>query len=960
MRGSWIPWTGVLVALALADRPAVTRWSPSRMRADTTGVSRGAVAVDAPGAAEPGGRITVRVTDAAGAPASSAVVDALWSVEGRAIPLGRAVLRADAEGGVNFEDVPAGRILLIASSPGQSRVSATVDTRRARAQTVTLVTGPEATLAGVVRRQTEREGEPTALAGVLVRAAPDGGSAEPAFITRTGPDGGYVFHGLRAGTWRVEVDDPSYEPVLRRAVPAPSRGVDLLLRAFATVRVLVRDGQGARVADARVSIAGSGVWPERVARSGTDGSVRLEQVPSGVYELRAMDGVRVAEPIAPFVLQPGDQRTATLTVTEGAALEGRVVDARTGAEIADARIIVAEDAVSSAPRAVVSEHDGAFRLAGMLRRPHVISARAEGYVPRVGDPVTPGSAGTVTVALDREVSVRGRVVDPRGAPIANAQVQVSALDLDGRATFLDATARAFREQLFEQQRGPGALRPAGELGVTTGRVPHVPTDPIAPRPAAVESGGSSGFVTDAQGRFRVGEIPPGAIRVSASHPAYVRGESALRAGRSGDELELEVILHPGGTIDGRLLDERGFPVANQWIEARIEHEPAPRRAFTARDGTFRIPSVLGRASVYAVIGGRALSRSEVHVTDGQDAPVTLRLDEGARRVRGRVMDGSGYPLPAAEVLLAGGGHSTRVVSNPDGTFDATIPGRGPLTVEARHPRFAPRTLTVTDYAQELSLALEPGATVTARVDGRGCARSDISVELRTRCGVVERIVRGEGSIRLAQVCPGRVDVAARATGCVPAASGAITVRSGERAELAPLELMAGGGVSGAVVDEAGERVAGAVITVAEVSGTVHARSDRQGVFLLDAVPEGERNLIASHPVLGRSEPSPARIVRGTTARGITVRFRRSLAEASVSAPTRWISLTVSDARVVVTAIAEGSPGARAGILVGDALVAIDGRAVLDADSAMRRVTSGEACVVELARDGQRRLARVLP
>ncbi len=957
MRGSWTPWVGAWVALALSDQPAGRGIVMGR----TSGAVTASVepAQGARGRAESGARLTVRVTDAAGAPVQNAVIDALWSLDGRAIPLGRAVVRGAERGEVTFDDVPLGRVLLFASSPGQSRASAVADTRTAREQTLTLVTGPEAPLSGAVRRQIEEDGPAVALPGVLVRAVPDGGGSEPAFVTRTGPDGAYVLHGLRAGTWRVEVDDPAYEPVLRRAVPAPSRGVDLLLRAFATVRCIVRDPRGAPVANARVSIAGSGVWPERVAPTGADGLALLPRIPSGVYELRATEGLRVAEPIAPFVLQPGDRRTATLMVSDGASLEGRVVDARTQAPIADARIIVAEDAVSSAPRAVISEHDGAFRVAGMLRRPHVISARAEGYVSRVGEPVTPGLAGLVTVALDREVCVRGRVVDPRGAPVPNAQVQVSVLDLDGRATFLDATARAFRERLFEQQRGPGALRPAGELGVTAGRVPHVPTDPVPVRPMG-ESEASAGFVTDAQGRFRVGEIPPGAIRVSASHPAYVGGESALRAGRSGDELELEVILHPGGTIDGRLLDARGFPVANQWIEARVEREPAPRRAFTARDGTFRIPSVLGRASVYAMVGGRALSRTEIDVTDGHETSVTLRLDEGARRVRGRVLDGSGYPVAAVEVLLAGGGHSARAVSNPDGTFDVTLPGRGALTLEARHPRFAPRIVTVTELSREQAVTLEPGATVVARVDGRGCARSDLTVELRSACGAVERTVRSEGTLRLAQICPGRIELSARAVGCVPALSSSVTVRGGESVEIPVLELVAGGGAAGEVIDARGEPVPGAVVTAEGLAQSVQTRADRQGLFALDAVPEGERSLVAVHPVLGRSAPSPARIVRGTTARAVVLRFSRALEDAAVTGSSRWLSLSVSEGRVVVSALTDGSPGSRAGITVGDVLVAIDGRPAGDPDSAARRATSGEPCVLELERGGQRRLARVLP
>jgi protocatechuate 3,4-dioxygenase beta subunit len=966
VRASWTPWLGVIVATLLQDA-SIARLSIPARRAASGAVSR-ANHSDRATATVRVTRARVRVTDAAGTSVPRAVIDVLWLVDGRAIPVARAL--AVSDGRAELTDLSVGRYLFIATSPGQSRATRTEELTDEQGRDVSLVTGPEATITGVVRRENGRRSEPTPVAGIVVRAVPDGGGSEPAFATRTAADGSYTLTGLRPGTFRVEIDHEAYEPVLRRAVPAPSRSVDLALRAFATIRGVVRDERGALVADARVSIAGSGVWPARAESTLADGSVRLSRVPSGVYELRAQHGSRVAEPIAPLVLDPGESRDVTFTVTEGAMLEGRVTDARTGAAVADARIIVAEDALSSTPRALVSEHDGAFRVQGLLRRPHVVSARAAGYVPRVGDPVTPGSAVPVAIALDREVSVVGRVVDSRGAPVANAQVEIAALDLDGRATFLNATARAFRDQLFErQQRGPGALRPSGELGVTTGRVPHIPTDPFASQslpaplatPNAAEPGAEAGFVTDAQGRFRVGEIPPGAVRVSASHPAYVRGESALRAARAGEQIELEVVLHEGGVIDGRLVDERGFPVGQQMIEVRIERDLAPRRAFTARDGTFRVPAVLGRASVVAVIAGRPAARAEVTVEDGAETRVLLELDSESRRVHGRVLDGSEYPVAGAEIVLAGGGHSARAISLADGTFEAVLAGRGAFSLEARHPRFAPRLVNATDASRELRVTLEPGGAVSARVDGRSCARTEIQVELRTTCGSLARTLRGEGELRFEQVCPGRVELAARADGCIPAGAPSAVLRGGQSIELARVELAAGGGAEGEVVDARGELVAGAVLSLADSrDGASLARTDRQGRFRAETLPEGDQTVVASHPVLGRSEPASVNVVRGTTARGLRLRFSRALEGASAEGDRRWLSLTASAGRVTVVRVDAGSPGARAGLREGDVVRSIDGRPVSDAPSAERRASSGEECVIEVERDGERRLLRLSP
>lgn len=959
MRQSWVPWVGAIVALLLHDASRARLTSTTRTaRSLLTAMRERAQVSPSIVRSAQSGTLEVLVTDAAGAPVTRAVVDVLWLREGRAIPIARGIA---AEGGrVLIDDLALGRYVVLASSPGMSRASAIEELRTEETHRVTLVTGPEATIAGVIRRDNGRDREASPLGGVVVRVVPDGGGSEPAFAVRTASDGTYTVHGLRPGTWRVELDDEQFEPVIRRAVPAPSRSVDVTLKAFAIVRATVRDAQGAPVNQARVSIAGSGLWPARAETAAADGVVRLTRVPSGVYELRAQMGSLVAEPIAPLVLDPGESRDVQMVLTEGASIEGRVVDARTGAAVPDARVIVAEDALSATPRALLSEHDGAFRLRGLLRRPHVVSARAAGFVPRVGDPIQPGNTQPVVIALDREVLVRGRVVDSRGAPVANAQVEIATIDLDGRATFLNATARAFREQLFErQQRGPGPLRASGELGVTSGPVPHIPTDPFVSRP--VEGALESGFVTDEQGRFSVGEIPPGAVRVSALHPAFVRGESALRAARAGETIEVEVVLHSGGLIDGRLVDERGYPIAQQMIEVRVEHDPAVRRVFTARDGTFRVPAILGRASVVAVVNGQPAARAEVEVADAQEQRLTLSLDRETRRVRGRVLDPSGYPVAGAEVLLAGGGHSTRTVSLPDGTFDVLLAGRGAFTLEARHPRFAPRIVSNASASEEQRVMLEPGATVIARVDGRSCARGEIELSVETVCGVLRRAVRGDGEARFEQVCPGRVSASASADGCIRTSTPGTTVRGGASVELARIELLAGGGAEGEVVDARGELVAGAVITLADRDdGAPLARADRQGHFRADTIAEGDQRVVAVHPVLGRSEPSAIRVLRGTVARGLRLRFTRALDGAQSEATQRWLGASLRSGRVVIDRVDAGSPGQRAGLRVGDVVLAINGQAQSDPAAVERRVASGEECVVEVERSGARSLVRVLP
>jgi hypothetical protein len=686
-----------------------------------------------------------------------------------------------------------------------------------------------------------------------------------------------------------------------------------------------------------------------------------------VYELRATEGDQVAEPIAPLVLDPGDRREVQLTVTPGATLVGTVVDAVTQHPLPGARVIVAEDALSTSPHALVADAAGRFTVRGLLHRPHQVSARAPGYVPRVGTLAIPDAA-PITVPLDRQVALTGRVVDSRGAPIAGAQIEVQVRDLDGRVSWLTASAIAFRDALFAaQSRGPRPLIPAGELGVMPGPIPVIPLAQQNGTPSTVFTGDSThaGYVTDADGRFHVDEVPPGVVTVVGTHPAYVRGESTQRVARAGDALDVEIVLHSGGTIDGRLVDDRGFPVPGQPIEVRSTDDPVPRRAFTSRDGTFRVSSVLGHVAVVALVGGRVGARAEADVVDDAIVPVELVLDRGVRRVRGRVLDSHGFPVAGADLAVASehGPAAIHTLSTADGTFDTVITGEGSVQFDVRHPAFAPRSMRVSIVGDDVSITLEEGATAVVTVAGAECATGDVSVELRTPCGPYRRNLHGVGEWRVEHVCGGRAVAIASAPGCVRVERSATVPASGT-GEVPALDLVGGGSATGEVVDLHGDPVPGAVVVVADAppdSTTGVARSGRRGEFTVTDVPDGDQVLVALHPVLGRSRTDTVRIFRGTIAHGARLVFDRDLAGASTSAASVPVLFSERAGRVEVRFVASDSAAARAGLQPGDEVVAIQGRHVTnaaDAASALRG-PAGDEVAIDVTREGTARTVRWL-
>ncbi len=892
---------------------------------------------------------------------AGAAVQAILVHEGRTWPMGRAT--TDAAGRFTLGAVPEGSYWVVATAPGRARAISVVRAHGRDPDAVTLTCADGARIEGAVMARAQDD--PHALQGAIVRAWREGAAAgdDLPWVARADARGRFALEGLARGSYRVEVAEAGYESLRRIGVPAPTGSLTLTVRALAALEGIVRTVHGDGARGATVLLAGSGVWPPRTVPVLDDGRFLIQALPSGVYELRASRDDDVAEPVAPLVLEPGDHRDVTLSLGAGTSLVATVVDAETQRPLANARVVVAEDAISVAPRALLSDASGRIRVPGLLRRPHQVSLRATGYAPRTGVAVNPQD-GPITLALDRAAAVIGRVVDSRGHPVANTQVELTVRDQDGAVSWMSGATVAFREALFGAQvRGPRPLIPAGELGVMPGRVPLIPVVPV---PAGIQADRvAPGFVTGADGTFRIEEVPPGVVVVSANHPAYVRAESEGTLVRAGQQAELTVTLHRGGAIDGRVVTERGFPMRGAQVEVRSLQDPIPRRVFTLGDGTFRVPAVRGHVVLVALLGARVAARAELDVGDDATVPVTLTVPGALRRIEGRVVDARGFPVGSAAVSItsldrAALGSAT-TITHADGTFDTVMGGSRAVHFEVRHPDFAPRALRVEDPTRPVRIELGAGGAIELELRSDGCLTGAAHVEVRTSCGPV-RLTAAEGeTLRAERLCAGRATVVVEAPGCVRAEVVA-TVPAGGVVRPERLELRAGGAAEGDVIDARGDAVAGAVVARADApteAVTGAARSGRRGEFALTSLPEGDVAVVAWHPTLGRSLPTTVRVIRGTVARGVRVRFERDLAGATRAVAVRAVAFRDVAGAVEVQAVGGGTAADRAGLRPGDRVVTIGAEPVANAAEAERRIEGavGDDVVLEVDRDGARRTVR---
>lgn len=897
------------------------------------------------------------VKDEDGAPVRGARVLAVLVRDGLSWHV--ADVRTDAQGRFSTGAIPPGEVQLVVTAAGRTRALIRLPVE-GDAVAPTLVLAPSNRIEGVV---SERRGAALApLAGAVVRAVSEGSDGAWPFVARTDANGRYTLDGLPAGgTWRVELDAPGHERTRRIGVLAPSASLSLVARALATLEGVVRDAHGEPAPTARVSISGSGIWPSRSVPLLHDGRFLISDVPAGVYELRASRDDDVADPLAPLILEPGGREEVSMRLAPGGAVSGVVRDAISGGGVAGARVVVTEDALSMAPHALRTDEGGRFALRGLVRRPHRVAVYAPGYAPLQGALAL--ADAPLDLRLDRGVTVDGRLVDARGAPIRNARVELLSEDLDGHAVWWNGATVAFRDALFsEQARGPRPLEPRGELGVTRGRVPLVPLEAV---PMGVEAERTTpGWTTDDDGRFHLIDVPPGVIRVGVSHVAYVRAQSDPQTVRPGETVNLELIAHEGGAVEGRVLTDRGFPMSGVQVELRAEREVAPRRVFTSRDGSFRAASLLGRTTLVAWVQGRVAARAETEVADGAVQVVNLTVPGSLRRVEGRVLDARGFPVAGATISITSLERAAlgtvQTFSEADGTFDTVIGGTRGVSIEVRHPEHAPRGLRVENLSRPVRVELVEGAALVARVEDDGCATGPGRAELRTTCGPSRvPLVEGEPA-RFERLCPGRATLVIEAPGCLDVQRALQIPASGE-VSLGRVELRGGGGATGEVLDGDGDVVAGAVIAREGDEGGLTARSGRRGEFTIAPLPEGDVGLVATHPSLGTSLTARVRILRGTTARGVLLRMQRTVRDGSRVVPTESVTLEEGGARgeVLVRSVAANSTAERAGVRPGDRVVSAGAAAVRSLRDAERRMTGppGDDVVLELERDGQRRTVR---
>jgi protocatechuate 3,4-dioxygenase beta subunit len=569
------------------------------------------------------------------------------------------------------------------------------------------------------------------------------------------------------------------------------------------------------------------------SRSDGEGEFTFANIPVGRFHVGIEAPGFADESVPTFEIEPG-MRTHDLGVValeEGVALAGRVEDPQ-GTPLAGAEVAVSTprhswNSVPSPPVMTTTDNDGSFTVEDRREGEFLgLEVALAGYARQSLERVEVPRPSDFVIVLQPALTLRGRVVDPGGEAIAQAQVDV--------------------------------LREGGG-GSFGGRVFN----------RAIASGHS-----DESGWFEIADIEPATVRVTASADGWLTRELGGLELVLGEDLEeLEIELQPGSAIEGRVIAPDGTPQTGATV--RVEDLVSFSRltmAATDGDGRYRLGGLeAGHHVVVASTEDGLRSSREIEVRPG-DNTLDFYL-EGGVTVSGSVVDSSSEPIEGAAVMLRSEGRSgfrsSRLAqSDAAGAFIIENVSPGLFHVSAEHPDHASAELEPPLEVREqpvagLLLRLDDGARITGTLVG-AAPRDLVSMQvvaIRQPLSYKEGRVESDGTYTIGNLSAGIWTVtASSATGLQ--AQEPIEIGPGERAVTLDLDFGGGLTLTGRILRR-GKPLTGASVWVAGVerSGRAWGESDYEGRFRLEGLEPGRYRLQISDFGSGTSHAEEIEMVR---------------------------------------------------------------------------------------------------
>ncbi len=369
--------------------------------------------------------------------------------------------------------------------------------------------------------------------------------------------------------------------------------------------------------------------------------------------------------------------------------------------------------------------------------------------------------------------------------------------------------------------------------------PYDPVDVAVAEKAELAAPVVSEIRTDAKGGFRIEGVAPGTYVAAAFANQFAPGASAPFAVRSGAAVDgVAIRLSEGVLVQGRVIGRDG-PIAGATVYASAGMgESAHKISTTSTDkyGEYTLRSVGGKIILTASATKYGEAERAISVIEGRVHPredFKLTVEDG--QLRGVVLAPDGGAAAGVSIRVVEGVTRRRTASDAYGRFAIAPVASGRYVVELSSPEFPPKRVALdTERFAELRVDAGGGARVLVRDAHSGQPLANERVEASGPAGQsATRTTDARGFVELKGLAAGEWKLSVRASGYVAMAR-TVAVRIGRGLEDATLDLVRGATLAGEVRDRFGRRVAGARVTIGDVSTT----TDADGAFRLTGVQSG--------------------------------------------------------------------------------------------------------------------------
>jgi len=460
----------------------------------------------------------------------------------------------------------------------------------------------------------------------------------------------------------------------------PRAPVRIVLSPAASLRGRVADPDGEPAIGALVVVdleAGSSALiasgieerpPPRVVRADDEGCFEIDSLAPGPIVIAAFARGYCPAP-EKLTLAPGAAADVDLVLKHGATVAGRVVDR--GGAVVPAASIEATSWIGGrlfllAVARSTSAADGAFELAGLAPGGLLIDVDAGAAgAARLPLQVAEGEVVRRDVVVSRDTSIRGRVVDESGRPIAGARLHAEPVvgfaprlpapvttDGEGRFELVDCADLDWCITLFQAADAPFALlrrepvRPGGDEFVLVvgaaerpsasvlGRLLDPDGRPVAALVNVHQEGGNTILTQRSadDGSFRSGPWPPGRYHFWATAEGFPQlglGPLDLAAGQALDVGERRFVRSAALVV--RAVRGDGGAAAAADVALRSAGGRAPI-ALVQAGAELHAPDLAPGDYVLEVVGrGLALQQIAVTCRPGESTTLDVRLGSGVTR-----------------------------------------------------------------------------------------------------------------------------------------------------------------------------------------------------------------------------------------------------------------------------------------------------------------------------------------